>query len=219
MHSQTLKFTRTAAAITALSSALILGAAMVPGVASAATDQPSAAASAKLTRQEIKLSQDGFNTIRAVRKARLAIFNGDVDGAQKQVAQATADIGKIKADERAMDKSGKWVVVDGQLVVADNFVSTPEKQKHIESSNKKLHEGKVNEAMQELKLAEIDVGYSRLLMPLDATREHLSVAAGLLTAQKYYEANLALKAVEDGLVIDTVALADAPTPGKVPATK
>jgi hypothetical protein len=50
-------------------------------------------------------------------------------------------------------------------------------------------------------------------MPLKTTQKHVKSAESLLDAKKYYEANLALKAAQDGLVIDTTALVDVPKPG------
>ncbi len=35
-------------------------------------------------------------------------------------------------------------------------------------------------------------------MPIEATSRHVGEASSLLAAQKFYEANLALKATEDG---------------------
>jgi YfdX protein len=45
-------------------------------------------------------------------------------------------------------------------------------------------------------------------MPLTATQTHLHAAADLDSKKQYYEANLALKAVQDGLKIDTLSLVD-----------
>ena len=56
--------------------------------------------------------------------------------------------------------------------------------------------------------------YTTLFRSVGSTTEHVNAAADLLGKEKYYEANLALKAAEDGLVIDTVALAEPTTKGK-----
>lgn len=46
------------------------------------------------------------------------------------------------------------------------------------------------------------------MMPLAATQTHLQTATDLIAKKQYYEANLALKAAEDGLKIDTISLVD-----------
>ncbi|MCC6870167.1 MAG: YfdX family protein [Burkholderiales bacterium] len=205
--------TRTSAALIALSVALASGAAFTsPVFAAQGKDQVVEASKAGTAHPNLKLSQDGYSTMRAVRAARVAIFNGDIDAAKKLVDEAGADVGRVKVDERALDKTtpGNWIPIDGQLGVADDFVSTPQKAAHIASGNKKLQEGKVSEAMQEFKLAEVDINFSRVLMPLDATRRQVALASDLMKGQKYYEANMALKAAEDGLQFDSVTLIEAP---------
>lgn len=184
----------------------------VASFAAVGKDQVVEASKSGNAQPNLKLSQDGFSTMRAVRGARVAIFNGDVAAAKKLIDQAGVDIAKVKADEMTIHKAspGNWVPIDGQLVVADNLVATPEKAAKIASGNKKLQEGKSAEAVQEFKLAEVDVGFSRLLMPMDATRRQISIASGLMTAQKFYEANMALKAAEDGLVLDRIAVVEVP---------
>ena len=56
--------------------------------------------------------------------------------------------------------------------------------------------------------------YNRVWMPLVSTKTHLADATKLMDDHKYYEANLALKAVGDSLQMDTVDLAG--TPVKAP---
>ena len=52
--------------------------------------------------------------------------------------------------------------------------------------------------------------YSRVMMPLTATKKCLADAIKLADEHKYYEANLSLKAAEDGVIVDSVSLADTP---------
>ncbi|HAI1492918.1 TPA: YfdX family protein, partial [Escherichia coli] len=44
------------------------------------------------------------------------------------------------------------------------------------------------------------------LMPLKQTRNALADAQKLLDKKQYYEANLALKGAEDGIIVDSEAL-------------
>ena len=59
-----------------------------------------------------------------------------------------------------------------------------------------------------LRAADVQVSATRMLMPLAATVKHVDSALSLLKEHKYYEANLALKAAEDGLITDTVLLTE-----------
>ena len=59
--------------------------------------------------------------------------------------------------------------------------------------------------------AGIGVSVSRVLLPVKDTVKHVDKAMELMKAHKYYEANLALKAAEDGTIVDSALLYD-PTP-------
>ena len=102
------------------------------------------------------------------------------------------------------------IPVDGQLVVTDDFVPTSEKQAHIANANKNIKNGNHPAALKELHLGEIDIVYNRLWMPVALTYKHLDQAIKLINEQKYYEANLALKAIGDSLTIESIALAEKP---------
>ena len=47
---------------------------------------------------------------------------------------------------------------------------------------------------------------NQYLMPLKQTRNALADAQKLLDKKQYYEANLALKGAEDGIIVDSEAL-------------
>lgn len=229
-----MKTTIRAFAVATIASSALASAALAPMSAFAADskDPVVEATKAGTPHPKVQLSQDGYNVMRAIRATRVAIFNGDADSAKKFIELAKADLDKTKKDEERIEhkKSGEnisqdWIAIDGQVVVADNFVATPEKTKHIASGNQKIKEGKSQEAIQELKLAEVDVGFTRVLMPLAETEVHVDVAAEQIQSGAYYEANLALKAAEDGLNIETVMLLEnpksdtaAPSSDKQPAT-
>ena len=197
----------------------ITGTALTPVLAAAAhKDQVVEASKSGAANPNLKLSQDGYTVMRSIRAARVAIFNGDTDLAKKFVSDAQEALTKVKSDDSIVKKTDKtdeaiaanWVPIDGQLVVADNFVATPEKAAHIAKGNQKIKEGKANEAIEELKLANVDVGFTRILMPLGETEAHLNLAAKQIKGEDYYEANLALKAAEDGLNVETAMLVEAP---------
>jgi hypothetical protein len=154
------------------------------------------------------LSQDGYQAVRDMSMARVAIFQGDTQAASELLrrAERAIDVVDRAAAVRATDVKNVAVVIDSKLVVADNFVDTPKKRTHIAKANEHIAQGRSKEAHEELRLAEVDAALTQVLMPLDTTRRHLNAAITLLTAKQYYEANLALKAVEDGLLTETVAV-------------
>ena len=200
--------------------------------AQAAEKAPSEKAPAKngLTQDLTKVSNDGYAALRAIHEARLAIFNGDTKLGDEMLAKATKDLdaatkdartfavdmkaadhGKSRIGKSASDKMD-LIPIDSDIVIADTFVPSPEKNKHIAKANDHLKSGNSKEAIEELRLGEVDVVFTRVLLPLATTTKRVTDAAQLANDHKYYEANLALKAAEDGIVIDTVDLLGTPVP-------
>lgn len=172
----------------------------------------------------LHLSQDGFSAVRAVRAARIALFNGKpelvaqlLDSAETslQAAEKEAPSFTVKVSETVNGKNAETatesekldlIPIDATLALADDYVPTHEKKAHIAKANEHFKKGEQKAAMEELRLAEVDLNYTRVLMPIEATKKHVDQARKLLGEHKYYEANLALKAVEDGLTVQTVNL-------------
>jgi hypothetical protein len=59
-------------------------------------------------------------------------------------------------------------------------------------------------------LGAIDVNYTRWWLPIAPTETHLDQAIKLADESKYYEANLALKAIEDSVTVDSISFSDLP---------
>jgi hypothetical protein len=177
-----------------------------------------AGAAGKPSVEKLKLSQEGHDVFRAVRGARVAIFNSDIKTAIKLVEKAqgemktmTAEAPKFATEIDTVTEGPKidtthWVAVDGSVSVSDDFVATPEKTAHLQNANEHLKNGKHAEAMEQLKLADVDVGFTRVMLPLESTDGNLNTTAELLKAGKYYEANVSLKAIEDSMRTDTVSV-------------
>jgi hypothetical protein len=183
-----------------------------------------------LTQDLMKVSNEGYDAIRAIHLARMAIFNGDtkiadkmLEKAKKDLDAATKDAQTFAADKKAADHEKKaedksasdkmdLIPIDGEIAIADTFVPSNEKKKHIDKANEHLKSGHSKEAIEELRLGEVDVVFTRVLLPLETTKKRVADAEKLVGDHKYYEANLALKAAEDGIVIDAIDLIETPTP-------
>lgn len=179
-------------------------------------------------RDLTRFSHDGKSFTEEVRAARTAIFNGDpktardlmnkakasLDAAAKDapsftVKTSTSFHGRVVGVEQGTSTAA-LIPVDGQIVIADDYQLTPEKQAHINKANEHFKKGEAKEALDELRLAQIDVGFDRLWIPIAASEKHLNDAIKLADDNKYYEANLALKSIEDGYTTDSVTLAESP---------
>lgn len=192
-----------------------------------------------------KLSADGRKAFQEVRLARLAIFNGQADQAKKYVDEAKTSIAKAKADDTAFTKAEAalkppagvsqrsptqgagdkpiqsteptaWLPVDGGLTLDEDFVATPGKAAGVAKANDQLKKGDHKQAMETLKLSEINVAFVMEVAPLDKTISGINSAAQLIDSGKYYEGNQALKGVEDGIRYDVADVNSGP--GKASST-
>jgi hypothetical protein len=204
--------------IGAFATATVMGA-LAPLAAHAATpNSPTVKAEHKAAAKNlsVQVSKDGYEVMHDVRAARLALFDGNTDQATKLVDQAQQKLIAARNDEKAVGNNSKGdpnlISIDGQLVVGHDYVATPEKTAHLKQGNEQLKAGKNSEAIEQLKLADVDIGYTRILMPLAETQKHVDEAAALLYSKNYYDANMALKQAEEGLDTETVLLVEAPKP-------
>ncbi len=219
------------------------------GANSAAQSADKAAAKSQLSaldREAMKVSEDGFNAMRSVRAARIAIFNGEPKLAHEMVSKADSSLKAATKDEKTLESNAShagstnsnsnskdntsgaasssgnngssaqtaneisYVPIDGGITLVDSFVDSPAKKAHIDKANEHIAKGDSKGAMDELKLADVGASITRVLMPLQATTKHVDEASKLMGQQKYYQANLALKAAEDGLIVESVAMNGTP---------
>ncbi|MDP4024061.1 YfdX family protein [Methylobacterium sp. NEAU 140] len=137
-----------------------------------------------------------------------------------------ADAGKdAKADTKAASgktastQPTKWIPVDAQLVLADDFVvKNKDQAKAIDEANQHLKAGDRKGAIERLKLAGIEVDFTMAVVPLDKTVQGVNDAAKLIQDGKYYEANSALKGVEDGVRFDVIDATAVPQAAKTAKT-
>lgn len=210
-----------------------------PKAGSTATANQPTAATQNANKELGKLSADGRKAFQDVRLARLAIFDGRADQAKKYVDEAKAAVAKAKTDDTAFIKAEAalrppagvsqpsaiqgagdkavpsttptaWLPVDGGLTLGEDFVATPAKAAGVAKANDQLKKGDHKQAMETLKLAEINVAFVMEVAPLDKTISGIDTAAQLIDSGKYYEGNQALKAVEDGIRFDVADVSSGP---------
>lgn len=204
--------------------AVAVGVVMVVGTVMAAKGDNSEKLLDKVSRESSTAMQD-------LHSARVAIFDGQLDSANRYLSDAKKNLAvaekqapELVVSVKAKETVGKktissdkttamtdYVPVDARLIISEDYVPTPEKNAKIKEADKHLKKGDSAKALEVLREADIDVSVSRLLMPLKPTVKDVNQAIDLMKAHKYYEANLAIKGAEDGLIVDTVQL-DEPVP-------
>ena len=182
---------------------------------------------------------DGVKAFRDVQAARLAIFNGEPDRAKSYLADAQSALGRAKGDDTVFMKAEAelkmapgdkqpeaassdqakakvaWVPVDGQMAVDEDYADTSDKT--AKPSAKDQSAAAAASHADTLKLADLDVDFTAEVIPLQATIGQVGAAAELAGQNKFYEASLKLKSVEDSARFDTVVVNATPSKPSSPS--
>jgi len=172
--------------------------------------------------------------MRDIRMARLAIFDGNTGQAKTDIDNAASALEKAKSDDSVYTKAYselkapagttqkgdaggaqdatpiKWLPVDGAFTLGEDYIATPEKKAAVEKANQRMKQGEHDNAMDALKLAHVDVTFDVEVAPLQKTIEGVTKAQSLIDAGHYFQANQALKSVEDGTRYDVEDLVGTP---------
>ncbi|WP_392565754.1 YfdX family protein [Utexia brackfieldae] len=195
-------------AITTLSLAIFAAGAQAAEVTATTTVK----ATTLSTQQVNKLTKsaiEGFEAMRNVQYARLAIFNGNIDDAIKATDQAAKLLAKDSTNwtdfltmikDPALKTDDNYAIIDVSIALSENFVATPEKEKAIAAANEKLKQGQQQEALEQLRLAGVSVNQTQYVIGLKQTNAAIAQAQQLLKSGKYYEANLILKSIQDSII-------------------
>ncbi|PRD40911.1 hypothetical protein C5748_24495 [Phyllobacterium phragmitis] len=222
-----------------LSATIVSSFVVAPGFAqepnAAATSQasqPTPAQLAAMKKLQI-VSDEGYAAVRGIALARLAIFQGAPDRAKSILtavkqsldkAQAgTAGLaGKLKQangpqDEVAAIQSGQ-VPIDFAVGMNDDYTVTPETAKNIANANQHLNNGNTQKAVEELKLANVDVFVTETDANLPVLAKAVDAALTQIAGKQYYEANLSLVKAGDAITMRTISEGkDAASPDKTGA--
>lgn len=122
----------------------------------------------------IKTDDEAYKSLRGIRAARLAIFNGEVGQAKKiavaalkSMTAAQAGAKKTMVPTKKASNGDDYIPFDVSIALADDFVMTPEKKNKIKQANSHLAKGEQKKAVEILKLADIDVVVSAALVPVN----------------------------------------------------
>lgn len=171
---------------------------------------------AKSEMERVKVSEDTMLSMRYVNNARLALFNGQLETARTDIDAALTriDVAVNEAEQYAMDvkapKQDDWhVPFDTRIAMLD--VYERDDAKADAPSGKTAHhgsQGKKDQGDETLKLDEVDLAVSTGLVPVKFAKQQIVDASSLLEKGDYFKANLALKAIDDAILIQTIAADD-----------
>ncbi len=211
---------KTASKVTALALAALLSAGSV--IAYAATEA-AAPPSYETQKEMLKTADEALNAVTKAHAARLALFNDDIDTAKARLAEARSQFDNAEkglndltiGDTEDPSSSAKYLPFDMSMALTEDFNATDQNKAALQKAYGLMQTGSKDDALDVLRLASIDVDVSAALLPVASTAEHLQDAQTLIDQGKYHEANLALKAVEDSVVVRSYAIDAIPQQGNI----
>lgn len=174
----------------------------------------------------VEVSRESADAMRNIRAARVALFEGETGAATRYIDVAKDDLTEAKklapqtqvtvetkrtvGDEQVAKSETTEITdqvpIDAWLGISEDFVLDQAQNDALAKADAHLKAGDHKQAIETLKGADIAVSVTRVLMPVGATARHVDDAQKMMKEDKYYEANLALRAAEAGLVTDEVLM-------------
>ena len=148
--------------------------------------------------------------------AQHALKMSDAKGSTKAMPGKDASGGSNgSGNQSAQAKTGDeaYVPIETSVSLAEGFVPAEQHKGALDQAGKQMSQGDQKGAVESLRLADIDVAVSAVVLPVNSSIQHVKDAVKLMGEQKYFEANLALKAVEDSVSVETWNAAGIPVQG------
>lgn len=174
-----------------------------------------------------KFSQDGMKAFQDIDNARLEIFEAQTGKAKQDVQEAQALLQKAQSDNTVFMKAESelkappgqrqrssganatpsatqvaWLPINSSMVIDEDYLGNPGKAAGVNEADKNIQNGDKKQAMDALKLHDVDVSFIVQAAPLQATIQGVSEAASDMQQGHYFAANAALKKVDDGVRLD-----------------
>lgn len=173
--------------------------------------------------QMITAATEALEAVTQTHAARLALFENDmtaaktyIDGAFSALSAAENDLDeRMIADFDMAGAEAEYLPFDMSMSLTENFSATEENKLALQKAYGLFESAEPDDAIEVLKLAEIDVQVSTAMLPAEATMQHLIAAQGLLEAGKYFETNLELKAIADSIIVRSFSIDAIPAQGDI----
>lgn len=216
------------AAMTGLMATTSLGAiAVSAGTTTPATETKAPEKAQYATQKQLlKTADEALATLANVRQARLALLDNKIDVAKTHVADATKALAEGEdefkalrvADTETADAKPDFLPFDMSISLSESFEATTDNQAALEKANVLMQAGDKDAAIDVLRVASIDVNISAALLPEKSSMDHLKQAADLIDKKEYFSANLALKEIEDSVLVRNFGINAIPVQGSASHT-
>lgn len=190
----------------------------------AATETAVTAKVGYATQEEmLKIADEAVVTVKHVHAARMALFDNNIDMAKADIAEATKALTQGEVDIKALlvadtekaDAKREYLPFDMSMALTDTYTATKENEAALEKATGLMQTGDKNKAIEVLRVAAVDLNISAAMLPETASMESLKKAAELIDGKNYFDANLALKSIEDSIVVRTFGIDSIPAQGQI----
>ena len=124
--------------------------------------------------------------------------------------QSAANASESGSNAEDMKKPIKWLPVDGEITINDNFTANPTKAAAVADANKSLAKGDRKGALDKLKLADVDLDIVLAVVPVNQTVKDVHQASQMVNDGKFYEASQLLRKVQDSARFDVADVVGVP---------
>ncbi len=211
------------AAMTGLMATTSLGAIAVNAETAKPATETKAPEKAQYSTQKqlLKTADEALATLTNARQARLALLDNKIDVAKTHVVEATKALTEGETDLKALrvadtekaDAKPEYLPFNMSMSLSESFKATKENEAALEKAYGLMQTGDKDAAVDVLRVASIDVNISAALLPEASSMDHLKQAAELIDKKEYFAANLALKEIEDSVVVRSFSINAIPQQG------
>lgn len=163
----------------------------------------------------IRIADEAAKAVRNIQSARVSIFNGQPDDAttlievaRNELLAAKESLTELSLMSEQTNELGNYHIQFHASVslIGDALPDHKTESAALEKAKEHLAIGKNKEALAELKVANIGVSVDTARLPMAKSLKHVEDAIMLIKDVKYYEANLALKAIEDSVIVKSFVI-------------
>ncbi|MDN5787958.1 YfdX family protein [Pseudorhodobacter sp.] len=174
-------------------------------------------------KELLKTADQALVTLKSVHSARVALMDNEIDVGAAKVAdakdaltQGETDLKALRvADTEKTDAQADYLPFDVSMMLTDSFQPTDANKAAVKKAQDQMSSGDKNAAIDTLRLASVDVNISAAMLPESASMDNLNKAADLIKQKNYFDANLALKSIEDSVIVRSFGVDAIPVQGAV----
>jgi hypothetical protein len=190
----------------------------VTGFASAQT------AKAYRTQESLlKTTDEALDAMTKVHSARLALFDNDIALATQSVKDAKSAVTNSESDLSSLlmrdftnvDTENNYLPFDMSMSLTEGYKATEENKLALQRAYGLFESASPDDAVEVLRLANIDVQVSAAMLPFEDTLTRLDDALGNIEDGAYFDANLDLKAIADSVIINAFSIDAVPEQGNI----